>query len=461
MSGAYSPSRSPRGPEGARGAAPALQVEPRPWRRAALWLLVLGPFFFATYGFANWIASRRAEVGAIVFGWEHDIPFLAWTIVPYWSIDLLYAVSVFVCASRPELDVHVRRLLGAQVVAVACFLLFPLQFVFERPATDGVYGWMFDVLGGFDKPFNQAPSLHIALLVIIWVLFCRHVRGSWRWVVHAWFTLIGISVLTTYQHHFIDIPTGLWLGWFCVWLFPMSGPLPLSAAGLTADPRRRALALRYGVGAVALAALGLHVGGWALWLLWPAGSLALVAAIYAWLGEIAFQKQKDGSMSAAAWWLMAPYIAGAWVNSRWWTRSSSPADTVVPGIMLGRLPGRFDRRPHGARAIVDITAELPCADSAARYASVPQLDLVPPSVEHLGRCAEAIESASAFQPVLVCCALGYSRSAAAVAAWLLTSGRAASVADAVERVRRARPAVVLGPDHLAALERFAELRRSA
>jgi len=92
--------------------------EPRPWRRAAVWLVFLGPFFFATYGFANWLASQRHGVGAVVFAWERFIPFIPWTIVPYWSIDLLYAVSLFVCTTRRELDRHGQRLFLAQVVSV-------------------------------------------------------------------------------------------------------------------------------------------------------------------------------------------------------------------------------------------------------------------------------------------------------------------------------------------------------
>ena len=39
---------------------------------------------------------------------------------------------------------------------------------------------MFDALAGFDKPFNQAPSLHIALLVILWELYARQARGVAR-----------------------------------------------------------------------------------------------------------------------------------------------------------------------------------------------------------------------------------------------------------------------------------------
>jgi len=48
----------------------------------------------------------------------------------------------------------------------------------------------------------------------------------------------------------------------------------------------------------------------------------------------------------------------------------------------------------------------------------------------------------------VCCALGYSRSAASVAAWLLRSGRASDADAAVAIVRAARPGIVLGKAHL-------------
>ena len=415
----------------------------RPWRRACAWLAFLGPFFFASYGLANWLASRRAEVGALVFDWESRIPFLAWTIVPYWSIDFLYAASFFVCASRRELDVHAKRLLLAQGICVACFIAFPLRFSFERPQTAGFFGWMFDLLMGFDKPFNQAPSLHIALAVILWLLYLRH-AGRWRWLVHGVFGLIVVSVLTTYQHHFVDVPTGLAAGWLCVWLIPDEGRSPLAAARFTADTARLRLALVYAAGAAVAGTAALYVGAWALWLLWVAGALGMVCLIYAALGEGAFQKALDGSLSPAVRWLLAPYLAGAWLNSRWWTRSCAAASPVLPGLWIGRLPTRAEREALGVRAVVDMSAELPCNSSGIHYFSVPQLDLVLPSAAQLQRAVHAIESALPMGPVLVCCALGFSRSAAAVAAWLAASGRARDMAEAIEQVRRARPAVVIG-----------------
>ena len=201
----------------------------RPWRRALAWLAFLGPFFFLSYGLANWSATQRAFVPSVHFEWESAIPFWAWTIFPYWTIDALYGLSLFACATRRELDMHAKRLLTAQIVAVACFVLVPLRFAFDRPAADGVWGMLFAALTRFDQPFNQLPSLHIALSVILWDVYARRLSGIARRAMEAWLLLICASVLTTYQHHFIDIPTGFLLGLVCIWVWPREGGSRLGA----------------------------------------------------------------------------------------------------------------------------------------------------------------------------------------------------------------------------------------
>jgi len=429
-------------------------AEPHPWGRALAWLLFLAPFFFITYGLANWVAAQRANVPALVFGWERALPFWAWTIVPYWSIDALYGLSLFVCTSRRELDTHAKRLLTAQLVAVAFFVAIPHRFSFERPVADGIFGTMFDLLMGFDRPFNQIPSLHIALAVILWALYARKVNGLARILLDVWFMLIGASVLTTYQHHFIDIPTGLLLGWLCVWLWPFAeGGVhePVSAWRWTTDPARHRLAIFYALGALACLAIALATGGWGLWLAWPALALALVALCYAGVGAAGFQKGDDGRLSVAARWLFAPYLAGAWLNSRWWTRRNPAPVPVCDGVWIGRIPSSRDLRDSTFTGVVDLAAELGLAHGNKDLAVVPVLDLTTPAPQALAEAATAIERLRMRGPVLVCCALGYSRSACAVAAWLLATGRCATVAVALAKLRDARAQVVLGAPHVAAL----------
>jgi hypothetical protein len=425
----------------------------RPWGRAALWLAGLAPLFYATYGFSNWAASLRPDVPSIVFDWERSIPFLGWTIIPYWSINAFYGASLFVCRDRRELDTHGRRLLTIQLLCILCFLAVPLRFSFPRPDVGGgVPGFLFDALLSFDKPYNQAPSLHIALLVILWDLYSRHTSGVPRRLLDLWFLLIGASVLTTYQHHFIDIPTGAVAGLACLWVWPWNGRSPLAGARLRTGRSAR-LAAAYAAGAVAFGALALALGGAGLWLFWPAAALLLVSANYAAFGADGFQKDAMGLATPAAFWLFGPHRWAAWINSRVWTCHAPDPVPVQDGVWLGRMPGpRVAARFAGT---VDLAAEL-LPPRGARVSAFPTLDLVAPDPGLLAEAALAIEQIRRGGPVLVCCALGYSRSAAAVAAWLLSTGRAPDVETAAATVRSARATIVL--DRLA-LEAVAASRR--
>ncbi|MBK7952661.1 MAG: phosphatase PAP2/dual specificity phosphatase family protein [Candidatus Accumulibacter sp.] len=419
-------------------------AEGRPWRRALAWLLVLGPFFFLSYGLATWASSQRSDVGSIVFSWERHIPLLPWTILPYWAMDLFYGVSLLLCTTRRQLDTHASRLLLTQLLAVSCFLLFPLRCTFERGEVSGAFGWMFDALMTFDQPYNQAPSLHIALLVVLLEPYLRAVPRACQGLVVATALLIGVSVLTTWQHHFFDIPTGLWLGCLVVWVFPTDAGSPLRRAALSRERAPRRLATAYATAALAVGGSAAYAGGGWLWLLWPAGSLALVATIYLLLDAEAFEKRADGSFPLAVRWLLGPYLLGAWLNSRWWTRQLAAVAPVAPGVLLGRLPTPAQVKRLGVTAIVDVCAELPCPTPGLQHAVVPMLDLVVPDPQQIERASAAIAEAPSGGPVLVCCALGLARSALVAAAWLLRAGIATSPEEAVALVLKARPAVVLG-----------------
>ncbi|RWA69451.1 phosphatase PAP2/dual specificity phosphatase family protein [Mesorhizobium sp.] len=417
-------------------ASPAAEPYGRIVVRAALWLALLAPLFYSTYGFANWLASTRDHVGSIVFAWERHIPFLAWTIVPYWSINLFYGLSLLLNDSRQGVDRLAGRYLTAQVVAVSCFILFPLTATFVRPTTSGLPGLLFAVLGGFDKPFNQAPSLHIALLVIIWDHWRQRLPGPLLTLWHGWCFLIGASVLTTWQHHFIDIPTGALLGVFALWLFPARGELPFAGFRLTADAKARRLALCYALGAI-LALVGASIGVFysaiALLLLWSSLAVAIVAFAYAGAGAKVFQKTADGYVSLASRILLWPYRLGARINVWAWTRKLPPVVAIADGVFLGRFPDAAEADRFGT--VIDLAAELERPRYApGRWESFGMLDLLSPPAEALDRAATAIEPARRQGTVLVCCALGFQRSATVVAEWLVASGRSHTPAQAQKQL---------------------------
>src|SRR5262249_34878642 len=161
-----------------------------------------------------------------------------------------------------------------------------------------------------------------------------------------------------------------------------------------------------------------------------------VAFAYAAIGAGTFQKRADGRMSVAARWLFAPYLAGAWINSRAWTwRDAEPVE-IADGVFLGRVPGA--RHLSAFTGVVDMTAEFDMNVNGRVLVAIPVLDLTRPTASELTHAAQAIERLREQGPVLVCCALGYSRSACAVAAWLISSGRANAIDVALAMIRRAR-----------------------
>ncbi|UDF32257.1 UNVERIFIED_ORG: phosphatase PAP2/dual specificity phosphatase family protein (plasmid) [Roseateles sp. XES5] len=440
------------------GIAPVLATDRRAvLRAAALWLAVLAPFFYLTYGTANWLASLRSDVPNLAFGWEKHIPFLAWTIVPYWSINAFYALSLFVNETPAAVGRLARRYLTAQIIAVACFIAFPLQAIFIRPDTDGLPGFLFDVLGGFDKPFNQAPSLHIALLVIIWDHWRGRLTGKARMLWHGWSLLIGLSVLTTWQHHAIDIPTGALLGFFALWLFPASGVVPLAGFRLTDDARARRLAAYYAGGAGGLLVLGIletRASGAGLILLWPALALAIVALGYAGAGPGVFQKSADGRISLASCWLLLPYRFGARANLRWWTRRLPAAAEIADGVFLGRMPSRGELATYAA--VIDMSAELPgLAVPGLTWRAFPSMDLLPVPVPRLREAVHAVEEARRHGPVLICCALGFQRSALVTASYLMRAGFAENAVAAEAQIKAAGRPVHLPFEAYAAIEEAA------
>lgn len=411
----------------------------------------LSILFIVVYGGCNWITSQRHNVGELYFQWERFIPFVPVMIVPYLSIDLFFVVAPFLCHTNRELSVFSKRIIAAILVAAVGFLLFPLRFAFERPQASGLIGAAFDWFRGMDLPYNQLPSLHLALRTILAEHYARHSCEFWRGASHLWFFLVGLSALLTYQHHLMDVVTGLALGVYCIYFIPETRLSPHVISN-------RRVAGYYTGGTLAATGLMIWFWPWGAFLLWPTIALGVVSAAYIRWGSVVFQKN-NGRLHWSARFVLAPCLLGQQLSLFYYQRRCRPWDEVTPNVWIGRVLNHREASAlvhQGVTAVLDLTAEFPEARPlcVSTYRNIPILDLTAPSANQLRQMATFIEHESRRGIVYVHCKIGYSRTAAAVAAYLLQIGKTNSVPEAIAMLRQTRPTIVVRPEVMSALTEF-------
>ncbi|MGI0115554.1 dual specificity protein phosphatase family protein [Zooshikella sp. RANM57] len=399
-----------------------------------------------------------------------SIPVIPWMIIPYWSIDLFFALSLFCCKSTQALAVLTRRLGFAILVAVLCFLIYPLQFAFSRPEVNGLLGDLFNLLYAFDQPYNQAPSLHIALLVILWLHYLPLCNRLFKFIIHIWFSLIIVSVLFTYQHHFIDIPTGLALGWLSCYLFPTinneNQQSHLTSRNSSSFWQWQGLinsrySIIYGLSACLCVGLSFINPPATLIFLWPACSLLIISLGYAGLGANIFQKNR-GKLQPAARWLLFPYHLGALLSWFWYTKNQPAYQIVDTQLAIGRKLNTRDLNALSALkplAMIDLASEysehFQLINPQVPYLSIAIMDLTPPNNEQYIQATQFIRhyQQQGYQ-VLVHCALGYSRSAAMIIAYWLAIDRFNTLDEAIHHLQTLRPNTVLNQHFISSLNTF-------
>jgi len=406
------------------------------WSR--LWRLALaGGIFVLIYGFCNRFTSTRENVGTWFWEWERQIPFVREMVVPYWSLGLFFCGAFFLCSNKAELNLLTKRLVAVVLASGLCFLLFPLKMGFDRPVPAGWTAPLFHALYANDMPYNLAPSLHISLRSLVWIVYGAHLTGLTRKITKAWFILIGLSTLLVWQHHLIDVATGFLMGWLIAALIPD----PRFKTERTPSQR---LALRYGAGALACAALAFLWFGFA----WPAVSMGIVSLAYA-TGLSRLLGKENGTLSPSAEWCLLPVLLVTRFYQRRWLRREPAWCEITPGVFFGRklTPREAEGLlASGPLAVLDLTAESNAATilrERAHYRSLPLLDLVKPADADIAKALAFIRDQQAQGRVYVHCQLGLQRSALIVAHWLVESGGACDLEKAKSIVHNRVPQVVL------------------
>ncbi|HUY87286.1 MAG TPA: dual specificity protein phosphatase family protein [Pirellulales bacterium] len=413
----------------------------------------LSLLFVLVYSGTNWLTSLRSDVGVWRYEWERWIPFLPWMVLPYMSIDLFFVAAPFLMRERRELVVFAQRVALAILVASAFFLAMPLKLAVERPKLEGWIGLAFGWFFAMDQPYNLFPSLHIALRTLLSDSYARHTRGLVHVSAQLWFSLIGFSTLLTYQHHVVDVLGGFVLAIGCFYLVP----LLRHREPVTPNPRVGVYYFAPAATAAGLAAFG--SAAWTL-LLWPAASCALVAMAYFGVGPGIYRKS-GGRLLWSTRLVLAPVLAGQRLSLWHYRRQCRAWDEACPGVWIGRVLGEAEARKAvaaGVTAVLDLTAEFSeaAAFRSCDYLNVPILDLTAPTDEQLDRAVAFIRDRAARGVVYVHCKIGYSRSAAVVAAYLADQALAESAEQCIAQLRAVRPTIVIRAEAEAAIRKYYE-----
>ncbi|MFZ4930339.1 phosphatase PAP2 family protein [Chryseobacterium sp. Mn2064] len=373
-------------------------------------LLLCSIIFMMVYNFAAWYTSTLATVPSLVFDFEKYIPFIPWSIIPYMTSGLFFCTVFFFCKEKEQLVVLTRRMLFVTFAAGLCFVLFPLRFSFSKPEIDNHFlQYSFQFLKTFDSPFNQAPSLHITYAFIFWSVF-RELK-KFRIFLMIALLLLGISTLTTYQHHVIDIVTGSILAHLSFIVFPFRKNNILY--------RNFHVANVYFFSGWILILMTLSVkqliGPSALIILWPAFIIFLVGFHYQ-KNNIYFLKNRAGNISWIKKILYFPYII---IYRIFWTffRKNKAPVQIFHGLYISSRPNAEDLKNFTAFAIYDLSAEMEevaILKENPRYHFIPFLDVGTFDLYETQKLISDITNQYKILPkdgkILIHCTMGFTRS---------------------------------------------------
>ncbi len=177
------------------------------WLPAAL-IIVINMLAYSVAGFLVDDSRRRLLATAV----DDLIPLLPFTIFPYVLCFLQWLLSWLLIIRQGERFFY--RYAKADVIAksitLATYIIFPTVIV--RPPMETTdfasrfLGWIWSI----DRPINGFPSIHI---IASWIAMraALRMKGHALWKTACVLMTIGcvISVVTTKQHVFVDIPGGI------------------------------------------------------------------------------------------------------------------------------------------------------------------------------------------------------------------------------------------------------------
>lgn len=384
------------------------------FKQQLLAFLICAITFSLVYNLNALYAASLSDVRSCVFDFEEKIPFIALTVLPYMTSGLFFLLVFFVTKRKEDLIVLTKRILFITIISGICFLFFPLRFTFDRPIVESSFlNIFFDYLNTYDNRFNQAPSLHVSYACIFWSVFKSKTNGFFKILLGFWIFMIGLSTLTIYQHHIIDVTTALMLVCITFFIFP--------------QPIRRncRIGMIYFFVALELVMILMFFYHLSIILnvvvLWIIVTLAIVGYAY-FTSNPYFLKKKRGKVNPLMHLLCFPYVEVNKLMRRYFRKKGIPVFTeIYPQVYVG---ARLDKesmmkmKKIASKVIlIDLMAEVSEYREARQefdYYSYPLLDIASAKdveIEEIVRfITKKYIDLSLDTIIYIHCILGYSRS---------------------------------------------------
>ncbi len=174
-------------------------------------------FFFVSSGYllTSQLALSSAPHPTAFMEWEKNIPYGEYFIIPYFSYFIIPLLAFFAFKQTSNIMrqfVFIFALIA--IVSLTIFVFYPHQFGWKRPAPTTGFETIRVMLAFLeaDEVYNTFPSLHVSFTVAFWYMMKDHIKNrifyhlTWSWLV-----LIVLSTLFVFQHHFVDVVTGIFL----------------------------------------------------------------------------------------------------------------------------------------------------------------------------------------------------------------------------------------------------------
>jgi fatty acid desaturase len=205
------------GPRPLPGAEFSPEVLLRNQRTTCLFLTaIVSCIFMMTYGAGSYLSEHALIKYDLTTNFDRMFPFVPAFAVFYLCVGPLMLAAPFILKSPERLLPFGVTLVAEMLLALACYVAFPVSAPTVPVPTSGIFAVLFSLADTINLEGNNLPSLHIALSVSAVWAYAPFLSVKMKALAFLLATLIVASTMLLHQHVIADVGAGLLLAAFAM-----------------------------------------------------------------------------------------------------------------------------------------------------------------------------------------------------------------------------------------------------